>query len=60
MLHARVRRDRLAADSCVSRVVECAGYLADETVFNLVRDGIADVIAARANDAPVYVCHSLG
>lgn len=60
MLHARDRHDRLAAGSRVSRVVECAGYLADETVFNLVRDGIADVTTARAIDAPVYVCHSLG
>lgn len=60
MLHARDRRGRLAAGSRVSRVVECAGYLADETVFNLVRDGIADVMAERAIDAPVYVCHSLG
>ncbi|RKE73967.1 pimeloyl-ACP methyl ester carboxylesterase [Pseudorhodoplanes sinuspersici] len=60
MLHARDRRDRLAAGSCVSRVVECAGYLADESVFNLVRDGIAGVMAERAIAAPVYVCHSLG
>ena len=60
MLHARERRDRLAAGSRISRVVECAGYLADETVFNLVRDGIADVMAERAIDTPVYVCHSLG
>ena len=60
MLHARERRDGLAVNDRASRVVECAGYLADETVFNLIRADIAGIVAERAIDAPVYVCHSLG
>lgn len=60
MLHARERREGLAANDRVSRVVEYAGYLADETVFNLVRNDIAGIVAERAIDAPVYICHSLG
>lgn len=70
MLHARERRDGLAAQDRsaydrvahdrASRVVECAGYLADETVFNLIRAGLSDIVAKRAINTPVYVCHSLG
>lgn len=60
MLYARERRDDLAANDRASRVVECAGYLADVTIFNLIRSGLSDVVAKRAIDAPVYVCHSLG
>lgn len=60
MLHARDLHGPLAADSRVSPIIECAGYLADETVFNLVRTEIAGIVAERAIDGPVYVCHSLG
>lgn len=57
MFHAR---EGLATSDRSSRVVECAGYLADESVFNLVRAGIADIVVEHGVDAPVYVCHSLG
>lgn len=52
-------RDRIAADRG-PRIVERAGYLADDTVFNLIRDGIADAVTRHGTAAPVYVCHSLG
>lgn len=43
-----------------SPVVEYAGYLADESVFDLIRAGVQDIAARRGITAPVYVCHSLG
>lgn len=43
-----------------SPVVERCGYLADETVFNFIRAGIAQTVALRGITAPVHVCHSLG
>jgi pimeloyl-ACP methyl ester carboxylesterase len=43
-----------------ARIVERAGYLADESVFNLVRSGIADAVMRHEIAAPVHVCHSLG
>ena len=53
-----------AADAAPARrvatVVERCGYLADETVFHFVRDGIAQAVARNGIAAPVYVCHSLG
>ena len=60
MLHARDRRGGLAANDLVARVVECAGFLADDTVFDLLRAGLSDIVKVRGIDAPVYVCHSLG
>jgi pimeloyl-ACP methyl ester carboxylesterase len=43
-----------------SPVVEYSGYLADETIFDLIRAGVQDIVARRGITAPVYVCHSLG
>jgi pimeloyl-ACP methyl ester carboxylesterase len=40
--------------------VECAGYLADETVFDLIRAGVEAAVTRNAILAPVYICHSLG
>lgn len=53
-------RQGLNSASCVPRMVERAGYLADETVFNFVRDGIAQALTGRGVAAPVFICHSLG
>lgn len=60
MLHAIDRPGDVAANRRLSRVVERAGYLADETVFNFIRAGIEGIVMRRAITAPVYVCHSLG
>jgi pimeloyl-ACP methyl ester carboxylesterase len=60
MLHAVDRLGAATTGSRVSRIVERAGYLADETVFNFIRAGIADIVTQHAITAPVYVCHSLG
>jgi pimeloyl-ACP methyl ester carboxylesterase len=43
-----------------TRIVERAGYLADESVFSFIRDGIADAVMRRGIATPIYVCHSLG
>ncbi len=56
---AVARQDQNAA-GCGPRMVERAGYLTDEAVFDLVRDGIAHALTRHAMAAPVYVCHSLG
>lgn len=50
----------VSAPPLVPRVVECHGYLADETVFNLVRQGVEAAVRKHRITAPVYVCHSLG
>lgn len=55
-----VARQDQSAVRCRSRIVERAGYLTDEAVFDLVRDGIAHALTRRAMAAPVYICHSLG
>jgi pimeloyl-ACP methyl ester carboxylesterase len=54
---ALARKGGIAA---AARIVERAGYLADESVFNLVRAGIADAVARHRVTVPVHVCHSLG
>ncbi len=54
------RRERLAPCSGRAPLVECPGYLADGTVFNLIRPAIEDAIARHRITAPVFVCHSLG
>lgn len=56
---AVARQDQNAVTSG-PRIVERAGYLTDEAVFDLVRDGIAHVLTRRAMATPVYICHSLG
>jgi pimeloyl-ACP methyl ester carboxylesterase len=44
----------------VPRIVERAGYLADETVFDAIRGGVEAAVARSGVTAPVYICHSLG
>ena len=44
----------------VPQIIERPGYLADETVFNFIRAGIADAAARCGMMAPIHVCHSLG
>lgn len=55
-----VARQGQNAVDCNPRIVERAGYLANDAVFDLVRDGIAHALTRRAMSAPVHLCHSLG